>query len=246
MDQRLALRQTVLVSFGATAGEAEELLAYNENRFDVASAAMAPFPLQDEPFVSIWEQYAQAVRDSGTISILFPYLVQLYFPIQAGISQTDAYKAATRIGANPQRMALASGLQLRSPQRCEVLIHSTAAGRIPLIIAAEREDFVALVQALTRKNEPAVVPDSMGACMIAGYPNWHRIHLLRQAYEDSGGHFWPEEFRAITSRKELYQDQFLILSSGPYSNVPAEEVSQEAQNWLHLSLTIRRDHVCAH
>ena len=35
---------------------------------------------------------------------------------------------------------------------------STMAGRIPVLLSADRDDFVALVQAFTDRNEPVPVP----------------------------------------------------------------------------------------
>ena len=57
---------------------------------------------------------------------------------------------------------------------------------------------------------------------------------------------WPEEFQRIKAQKELYQDRFIILSTGPYSNVHAGEIGLDPEDWLKLSLVIRREHECAH
>jgi len=48
------------------------------------------------------------------------------------------------------------------------------------------------------------------------------------------------------SRKELYQDRFIILSSGPYSGVAAAEMGVPEDEWRRISLTIRLEHECAH
>ena len=46
--------------------------------------------------------------------------------------------------------------------------------------------------------------------------------------------------------KELYQDRFLILSDGPYSNVSAGEIGLTEQEWRRTSTTIRLEHECTH
>ena len=117
-----------------------------------------------------------------------------------------------------------------------------------MLVAENREDFVSLVRALAHRNEPYPVPDSMGACMVAGYNNWHRISLLRQHFLASGSALdsWPQEFQRIKAQKELYQDRFIILSSGPYSAVQASDIGLDEQAWRDFSLIIRREHECTH
>ena len=41
-------------------------------------------------------------------------------------------------------------------------------------------------------------------------------------------------------------NRFMVLSSKPYSNVPAEELGLETGEWLEKSLYIRREHECTH
>src|SRR5207237_7151624 len=57
---------------------------------------------------------------------------------------------------------------------------------------------------------------------------------------------WSEEFRALVPKKELYEDRFIILSTGPYSGVPAERTGFSEDVWLPLSLSIRREHEATH
>jgi hypothetical protein len=57
---------------------------------------------------------------------------------------------------------------------------------------------------------------------------------------------WAEEFQRLQSRRELYQDRFILLSDGPYSAVPAADLGLAPEEWREISLVIRRDHECAH
>ena len=109
---------------------------------------------------------------------------------------------------------------------------------------------LALVQALGHRNEPFPVPDSQGALMLSGYNNWARIGSLRREWEarnpagsDAG---WGEEMARLKPQRELYQDRFILLSDGPYSAVPAADLSLDEAAWREISLAIRRDHECAH
>jgi len=245
----------VLARLGAAPGEAAELRAYNENVFDLG--ALGPetrFPFPDEPFVAFWEEVAAESRERGAFIVLRERLPQLAFPIREGISRTEAYRGATLRGVPVETFPEATGLELEHPEAVEVVLHPSPAGRIPLLIARRRPEFAALIQALTRKNEPEPVPDAQGALMLAGYNNWSRIRELRRRWEagEAGEPAarrtasWGEEFQRIQPQRELYQDRFILLSDGPYSAVPAGDLGLDEGEWRRLSLVIRRDHECAH
>ncbi|MFL6193868.1 MAG: DUF7005 family protein [Thermoanaerobaculia bacterium] len=231
----MSLQASTLAGLGASSAETAELLAYNQNVFDLGSLGTETrFPLSDEPFVAFWEEVEREARERGAFAVLREKLPQLRFPIRAGISETEGYRAATRRGVAVESIAEATGLELERPEAVEVVLHTSPAGRIPLVIGRRRPEFVAVLRALTRKNEPAPVPDAQGALMVSGYNNWARIRAL-------GG-----DFRSLQERKELYQDRFILLSNGPYSAVPAGELGLGEEEWREVSLVLRRDHECAH
>lgn len=242
----------VLARYGATAEEIEELLTYNQNIFN--STALSPnqtFPLESEPHVTAWKRYYSHAQEIGVFAVLRSALVQLQFPIQAGISQTNAYRATTRKGYSTDNITEATGLDLQHPESLQLAIHPTLAGEIPVIIAGCRADFVMLVQALTKRNEPELLPDSMGATIVAGYNNWERIRYYRQEWEAKQsplltGADWQAEFQRLKLEKHLYQDCFIILSQGNYSAIPAEKIGIDEEEWLRLSLIIRLEHECCH
>jgi hypothetical protein len=236
----------------ALGAEAEELRPYLESTFDLRPLETElRLPLPDEPFVPVWEACAEEARERGAFEVLRRHLPQLRFPIQAGISETESYSAATRKGVPPEEIPEATGLPLERPERVELQIYQSPAGRIPLLIARGREEFVALVRALGKRNEPAPVPASQGALMISGYNNWARLGELRRRWEGLDPSTretstWGEELARITPRRELYQDRFILLSDGPYSAVPAADLGLAEEAWRAMSLVIRRDHECAH
>ena len=212
-----------------------ELARYLENPFDLSALGRGTvLPLPDEPFVAIWERWAEEARQRGAFAVLSEHLPQLRFPIREGISKTEAYRDATLRGAPPE--ASAAGLELARPEAIELEIHPSPAGRIPVLLVRGRAEFVSLVRALGRKNEPSPVPDSQGALMIGGFNNWARIRELRSRGEEVTG----------ATPKELYQDRFILLSDGPYSAVPAADLGLAEEEWKEISLAIRRDHECAH
>ena len=243
-------RMLQLEALGASPAEAKELLAYNENVFDLgALTSEVRFPLPDEPFVAFWEDVEREARTRGAFAVLRERLPQLRFPIRAGISETEPYRAATRHGVPAETLPEATGLEIARPEAIEVVIHPSPAGRIPLLIARSRPEFVALIRALTKKNEPEPVPDAQGALMVSGYNNWSRVGELRRRWEslDPAARetaTWGEELQRTP--RELYQDRFILLSDGPYSAVPAADLGLDETEWRQMSLVIRREHECAH
>jgi hypothetical protein len=247
-----SLRADVLTYFGANSSEVEELLGYNENVFHRSPLTHpCKFPLAPEPHITAWEEYAIASQKIGVWETLSTKLVQLQFPIQEGISQTEAYRAATRKGVTTDGMSQASGLILKQPEKLQLIMYPSLAGTIPVLVAGNRDDFVSLVQALTKRNEPVTIPASMGACIVNGFNNWDRIRRYRQQWEvqnadNCSESSWKAEFQRIIPQKQLYQDKFIILSPGVYSNVSAKDMGLEEQEWLRLSLIIRLEHECTH
>jgi hypothetical protein len=207
-------------------------------------------PLPSEPHTTTWQCYQVEAAKSSAWEVLRKRVVQLQFPIQEGISQTPVYHAATKQGLDVSGQEGATGLVLEEPEGLQLHIYQSVAGAVPVLIAATRVDFCALVQALVKRNEPAPIPDSMGACMVAGYNNWDRIHAYRRqwfaAAPERTNAQWPEAFQQIIPQKHLYQDRFIILSQGSYSNVGAAELDLGTEEWLSLSLQIRLEHECAH
>ncbi|HET7295092.1 MAG TPA: ATP-binding protein [Vicinamibacteria bacterium] len=246
----LALRRATLLENGAEGTVVDELLAYNENRFDRAQAAGLVLPLEDEPHLAAWTGYAEETASLGVVASLRKRFVQLLFPVAEGVSKTEAYRAATRKGQRPA--APGPGPDIRDPEGIELVLHPTVAGRIPLLVIRDRTDFVTLVRVFSARNEPIPVPDSMGACIVTGLNNWDRVARYRAEFEERSGlrgdeAAWLEEFRQrLVPQRPLYQDRFILLSRGPYSAVPASTIGRPEAEWLRLSLDIRREHECTH
>ena len=252
MSNQLSFRANVLANFGATASEVEELLAYNQNVFDCNTLTHpVEFLLTPEPHIATWKEYAVAAKVIGAFEVLKQRLVQFRFPILEGISQTEAYRNATRKGVLIDGMVEATGLVLQQPQKLQLILHESLAGTIPVLLTENREDFVSLVQSLAMRNEPQPIPTSMGACIVSGFNNWDRIRQYRQQWEaenfgNCSLHNWKSEFQKLIPQKQLYQDKFIILSNSFYSNISAKDMELEASQWQKLSLTIRLEHECTH
>ena len=239
-------RAAALRRLGASDADLGALLAYTENPFDLAG----PLVLGDEPFVEVWETYLAEAKVKGVLPALRRVLVQLRFPIREGMSTTAPYRAATRRGDLEGLGAdglFQGGLRLVEPEGLRLELHATPAGRLPVLTASAREDFVALVRALTRRNEPAPLPDTMGALMVSGYNNWDRVRLHRQAWAAAGAEgTWADAFQRLVPQRALYQDRIVLLSEGPYSGVPAQLVGMAEADWVRASHALRLEHECAH
>jgi hypothetical protein len=235
---------------GAGREEAEELRLYSANHFDF-SRLPARYPLPDEPFVESWRACQAEARLAGVLPCLLERLIELRFPIERGIGESELYRAVTRRGEGLAALPAEPGFEFVRPEGLTISLHPTPAGVVPVLTAAERQDFVNLVRALTRRNEPWPVPSSMGACVVTGYNDWGRIHELRRQWEATGPGdrspgAWPVRFREIASEPALYQDRFIILSRGPYSAVSAGAMGLSEQEWNRRSQTIRLEHECTH
>lgn len=238
---------------GVTEDQIEELKEYTDSRFEVSALGSdTVLPLSDEPFVACWESWIAEADEHGAWTVLSRRLPQIAFPVREGMSREDAYRAATLRGVPVSELPAAVGLDVPHPENVEITLHASPAGRIPVLTCRGRDEFAALVRALARRNEPAEVPASMGALMISGYNNWHRLGALRAQWEVTPPEAretetWNAEMQRLQrDHKDLYQDRMILLTDGPYSAVPAAEVGLDEDAWRERSLVLRRDHECAH
>lgn len=247
LDQK---RRATLRDCGASGPVLEEALRYADNPFRIGERPAIPeLPMADERHIESWQGYIDQASADGVWPTLQQHLIQLQFPVQEGISETATYRDATRKGQWPKHSDLAACL--RAPDGLSLYLHDTPAGRIPVIEVEDRGDFEWLVQALTERNEPKPLPASMGACIVAGFNNWDRIRRHRECWQAdnpmlNNAASWPSEFKRLITDKPAYQDRFVILSRGPYSNIPASTLGLEPAEWLERSCILRRDHECTH
>lgn len=226
-------RQSVLSGLGINGAPAEELIEYNKNIFDFSKVDEGiRLPLPDEAFVPVWAQYSHILEKAHSFMALKNKFIELNFPIMAGISKTPEYKMALEKGFGTVDFSEQKGLRLEAPEKIMIYLHQTIAGKIPVISISLRNDFKSIVSALTCKNEPVELPESVGAFAISGYRNWDRLSKI------SG------EFRKIP--KELYQDKFIILSNGFYSGITPVEMGLSPSEWIEKSMLIRIEHESAH
>ncbi|GAB6181631.1 hypothetical protein JCM14036_29500 [Desulfotomaculum defluvii] len=229
-----------------------QLLFLLENHFKhTSNKSWEEIPLPDELFVRDWEEYISDISQQGFFASLRKRLVQLNFPIGKEMSQNTNYQLATRSGIVTSSPEI-NKVELKEPDNIEVYLYQTLAGKIPVMQIRNRSDFETLVRVFAHKNEPVLIPPSMGACMIKGYNNWDRVNKYKEKwhsdndYKENSDLLWKLEFEKMKSHKEFYRDTFLILSGNEYSNVPAVMLGLTSDEWQRLSLVIRREHEATH
>ena len=132
--------------------------------------------------------------------------------------------------------------------RDSVTVENTPAGPVQVVTLGDRRDFELFLQIMAFKCVPAAIPATQGASILDGVVNWTRIRARREEYLRGGGpeDGWPAEFRSFTSNRRNYTDALIVLSTGPYSAVPAPAAGMGEDEWLRASLQIRKAHECTH
>ena len=226
------LRTRVIRDSGASGEELGELLRHSRRKYgSIDPVECLRFPLSDETFMEAWDRYSEAAAAAGSIAPLAEYLPQLGFPIQRGISRTEEYIAALKATHVTKSHSRKYALSLIAPERCRVRLHPTPAGRMPAMIADERQDFITLVRAFTGNNEPVAVSEALQGIAVS------RVKSVSLT--------GPRPSRTSRPVREVLRGRFLIVSSEPYRGVrrPAAVSNEE---WRGQSALIRCEHQSAH
>ena len=128
----------------------------------------------------------------------------------------------------------------------ELRLLETPAGPIEVAHLAVRKDFETFLQIVGHKSQPVAIAPSVGAITYRGLADWGQVAQAREAYLAAGGDDWPAEFSRLAKEPGAFRAELIILSKGPYSNVPASETPFDEEEWLQVSHEIRLHHECAH
>ena len=127
-------------------------------------------------------------------------------------------------------------------------VEGTPAGEVQVITLGDRQDFELFLQIMAYRCVPTAIPATQGAVILDGVINWTKIRKHESEYLAAGGD--PagtlEEFRRFTANPRNFKDALIVLSTGPYSAVQAEETGLPAEEWLAASYRIRKAHECTH
>ena len=128
----------------------------------------------------------------------------------------------------------------------ELRVVSTPAGPVEVVFLKERADFETFLQVVGHKSAPVPIARTVGAITYRGLADWSEIAAAHERYLASGGTDWPSAFARLAKEPGAFRTELVVISEGPYSNVPAGQTPYDEDAWLPISREIRLHHECAH
>lgn len=122
----------------------------------------------------------------------------------------------------------------------------TPAGPIEVVFLKNRDDFETLLQIIGHKSQPVPIARTVGAITYRGLADWRKVAAAREEYLASGGDDWTGEFARLAGTPGAFRSEIIIISDGPYSNIPANETEYSSERWMDISREVRLSHECAH
>ncbi len=176
---------------------------------------------------------------------------QLYLTPEKGISGTAVYSDIVRFGKVPaelsERISSESLTGFRGNENDRLFSEVTPAGRVDVVYLHEREDFERFLQIMVYGGEPARVSSGIESAEILGVTNWRRIEKHMDEYFAGGGDLrsWRDEMRRFTNDRKNYQDSIILVGSGGYCGITAEEAGVDEVVWESVSRKIKTYSSCA-
>ena len=122
----------------------------------------------------------------------------------------------------------------------------TPAGPVEVLFLKKRADFETFLQIIGHKSQPDPIARTVGAITYRGLADWKAVADTRERYVAGGGEDWGSEFARLAKVPGAFRAEIIVISEGPYSNVPAEDTPYGEDEWLPISREIRLYHECAH
>lgn len=189
---------------------------------------------------SIFDQKTQATNPSvwSSLARRFP---QLYVAPAEGAQ--GAHRLATGRGMAPADANLDHFTGSPEDELREV---ETPAGPVEVLFVKQRCDFETLLQIIGHKSAPVPIARTVGAITYRGLADWGKVADAHEAYLAAGGDDWGAEFARLAKEPGAFRGEIVIISEGPYSDVPADDTPYAADEWLRVSREIRLHHECGH
>ena len=173
------------------------------------------------------------------LAIRFP---QLYVAPTEGNEETNRRAAGRGIKHDPATLDHFLG-----SEHDELRVVDTPAGSVEVLFLERRQDFETFLQIVSHRSNPTPISPTIGAMTYSGLADWGKVRNACVSYLASGGDDWPSEFARIAKEEpSTFRSQLIIISAGPYSNVPASDTPYDEATWLDVSREIRLHHECAH
>lgn len=109
-----------------------------------------------------------------------------------------------------------TGYSLQDEKSLQLFFAKTLGGRLPVIVTGDRNDFCSVEAILNSRSKAANFPVTVNA------------------------------FTMQTRAKNIRGHRVILLGQAPYSNVPAQLLGLEEEDWLKRSFRLRLAHECAH
>ena len=133
----------------------------------------------------------------------------------------EACLRAVRRGDAPEKNTMD---HFRGDRRDTLETVHTPAGPVEILTLYDRADFETFLRIMAFHCGESFIPETQGAAVLKGIVNWPG---------------------SLAHRAVVY-DTLIVLSSGPYSRVDAAAAGFSEEEWLRISLVIRRFHECTH
>jgi hypothetical protein len=168
---------------------------------------------------------------------------QLY--LTPGEEGAALYRQVVGRGEDPPTHSLD---HFRGSRLDSVTTEATPAGEVQIVTLGDRQDFELFLQIMGNRCVPEKIPATQGASILDGVINWLKIRKHQAEYLAAGGDpaGLPDEFKRFTADPRNFKDALIVLSTGPYSAVRAEDIGMEEEAWLTASYRIRKAHECTH
>ena len=181
------------------------------------------------------------MKGPEVIKALAEMFPQLYVAPAEGAQ--EAHKAASSMGVVPSQASLDHFITSEEDELREV---DTPAGPVEVVFLKERADFETFLQIIGHKSQPVQIVRTVGAITYRGLADWQKVAQAREEYLASGGDNWNEEFARLAKEPGAFRSEIVVISEGPYSNIPASETPYSPADWIRISREIRLYHECSH
>ena len=166
---------------------------------------------------------------------------QLYVAPAEGAEETNRRAAGRGIKPDPATLDHFLG-----SEHDELRVVDTPAGPVEVLFLEQRQDFETFLQIVSHRSNPTPIAPTIGAMTYRGLADWSKVRNARDSYLAGGGTNWRAEFARLAKEPGAFRSELIIISAGPYSNIPASDTPYDDDAWLNASREIRLHHECAH
>lgn len=176
---------------------------------------------------------------------------QLYLTPEKGMSGTAAYSDIVCYGVVPEDLSgmIKAGelTGFTGSENDRFFTETTPAGVVEIVYLEERSDFERFLQIMAYGGEPAHVASRIECAEILGVTNWRRIENHFSEYMKNTGKSISlrDEMRIINNEKKSFQDSIILIGSGDYCGIKAEEAGFDSMVWNDISVKIKIYSSCA-